>query len=259
MVQHAGKVLTHQFLIRQVWGGGADVHNLRVHVRAAPPEDRAGPAAADPHPDRDRRRLPISPAAIATRARGLPEPSARVPKGTAPMPGSQDWFVRKRNDYDVPLRHCPMDRQSSYSRRRSGIPRRTTVYGRASAVPIDAWGRSNSALESPSGLAIAMIGWISGSFATRSMCWIPLSWARERYCEGNVLRHYTKSPKVNRSGEFGPERSDFRPSRPGPTWEPPRYNPRKTTRNFGRHTSGERVVLGGWRRNGNWGPTLSAP
>jgi two-component system, OmpR family, KDP operon response regulator KdpE len=33
MVQHAGKVLTHQFIIRQVWGGGADVQNLRVHVR----------------------------------------------------------------------------------------------------------------------------------------------------------------------------------------------------------------------------------
>jgi two-component system KDP operon response regulator KdpE len=32
-VQHAGKVLTHQFLIRQVWGGIADVQNLRVHVR----------------------------------------------------------------------------------------------------------------------------------------------------------------------------------------------------------------------------------
>ncbi|GGC81963.1 response regulator transcription factor [Chelatococcus reniformis] len=32
-VQHAGKVLTHQFLIRQVWGGSADVQNLRVHVR----------------------------------------------------------------------------------------------------------------------------------------------------------------------------------------------------------------------------------
>ena len=33
LVRHAGKVLTHQFLIRQVWGGGADVQNLRVHIR----------------------------------------------------------------------------------------------------------------------------------------------------------------------------------------------------------------------------------
>jgi two-component system KDP operon response regulator KdpE len=33
LVQHAGKVLTHQILIRQVWGGYADVQNLRVIVR----------------------------------------------------------------------------------------------------------------------------------------------------------------------------------------------------------------------------------
>jgi two-component system KDP operon response regulator KdpE len=33
LVQHAGKVLTHQFLIRQVWGGAVDVQNLRVLIR----------------------------------------------------------------------------------------------------------------------------------------------------------------------------------------------------------------------------------
>jgi two-component system KDP operon response regulator KdpE len=33
LVQHAGKVLTHQFLIRQVWGGAVDVQNLRVVIR----------------------------------------------------------------------------------------------------------------------------------------------------------------------------------------------------------------------------------
>lgn len=33
LVQHAGKVLTHQLLIRQVWGGVADVQNLRVVIR----------------------------------------------------------------------------------------------------------------------------------------------------------------------------------------------------------------------------------
>jgi len=33
LVQHAGKVLTHQFLIRQVWGGSVDVQNLRVLIR----------------------------------------------------------------------------------------------------------------------------------------------------------------------------------------------------------------------------------
>ncbi|WP_420959847.1 response regulator transcription factor [Brucella sp. IR073] len=33
LVQHAGKVLTHRFLLEQVWGGGADVQYLRVYVR----------------------------------------------------------------------------------------------------------------------------------------------------------------------------------------------------------------------------------
>ena len=33
LVQHAGKVLTHRFIIHQVWGGVAEAQNLRVHVR----------------------------------------------------------------------------------------------------------------------------------------------------------------------------------------------------------------------------------
>ncbi len=33
LVKHAGRVLTHQALMREVWGGSADVQNLRVHVR----------------------------------------------------------------------------------------------------------------------------------------------------------------------------------------------------------------------------------
>lgn len=33
LVQHAGKVLTHAHIIRQVWGGASDVQNLRVHLR----------------------------------------------------------------------------------------------------------------------------------------------------------------------------------------------------------------------------------
>jgi two-component system, OmpR family, KDP operon response regulator KdpE len=33
LVRHAGRVLTHQALLRDVWGGIADVQNLRVHVR----------------------------------------------------------------------------------------------------------------------------------------------------------------------------------------------------------------------------------
>ena len=33
LVQHAGKVLTHQYLLNQVWGGSTDVQYLRVYVR----------------------------------------------------------------------------------------------------------------------------------------------------------------------------------------------------------------------------------
>jgi two-component system KDP operon response regulator KdpE len=33
LVQHAGKVLTHHFLLKQVWGNAADVQYLRVYVR----------------------------------------------------------------------------------------------------------------------------------------------------------------------------------------------------------------------------------
>ena len=32
-VQHAGKVLTHQFLLREVWGDATDSQYLRVYVR----------------------------------------------------------------------------------------------------------------------------------------------------------------------------------------------------------------------------------
>jgi two-component system KDP operon response regulator KdpE len=34
MVAHAGKVLTHKFLLREVWGGETDVQYLRIYVRA---------------------------------------------------------------------------------------------------------------------------------------------------------------------------------------------------------------------------------
>ena len=33
LVQHAGKVVTHAHLLREIWGGGADTQYLRVYVR----------------------------------------------------------------------------------------------------------------------------------------------------------------------------------------------------------------------------------
>jgi len=33
LVAHAGKVLTHKFILREVWGGETDVQYLRIYVR----------------------------------------------------------------------------------------------------------------------------------------------------------------------------------------------------------------------------------
>ena len=34
LVQHAGKVLTHKLILREVWGGDTDVQYLRIYIRA---------------------------------------------------------------------------------------------------------------------------------------------------------------------------------------------------------------------------------
>ena len=34
LVAHAGKVLTHKFILKEVWGGETDVQYLRIYVRA---------------------------------------------------------------------------------------------------------------------------------------------------------------------------------------------------------------------------------
>ena len=33
LVAHAGKVLTHKFILREVWGSEADVQYLRIYIR----------------------------------------------------------------------------------------------------------------------------------------------------------------------------------------------------------------------------------
>jgi two-component system KDP operon response regulator KdpE len=33
LVAHAGKVLTHKFLLREVWGSETDVQYLRIYIR----------------------------------------------------------------------------------------------------------------------------------------------------------------------------------------------------------------------------------
>ena len=43
LVAHAGKVLTHKFLLREVWGGDGDVQYLRIYIRALRQKLEANP------------------------------------------------------------------------------------------------------------------------------------------------------------------------------------------------------------------------
>ncbi len=43
LVAHAGKVLTHRFMLREVWGGDADVQYLRIYIRALRQKIEADP------------------------------------------------------------------------------------------------------------------------------------------------------------------------------------------------------------------------
>jgi two-component system KDP operon response regulator KdpE len=48
-VAHAGKVLTHKFILREVWGSETDVQYLRIYVRTLRQKIEANPGT---HPDR---------------------------------------------------------------------------------------------------------------------------------------------------------------------------------------------------------------
>jgi two-component system, OmpR family, KDP operon response regulator KdpE len=43
LVAHAGKVLTHKFLLREVWGGDGEVQYLRIYIRALRQKIEANP------------------------------------------------------------------------------------------------------------------------------------------------------------------------------------------------------------------------
>jgi two-component system KDP operon response regulator KdpE len=43
LVQHAGKVLTHKFILREVWGGESDVQYLRMYIRTLRQKVEANP------------------------------------------------------------------------------------------------------------------------------------------------------------------------------------------------------------------------
>ena len=56
-MQHAGKVLTHHFLLNEVWAAPSDAQYLRVYVRQLRHKIEPDPGAAPIHPDRDGHRL----------------------------------------------------------------------------------------------------------------------------------------------------------------------------------------------------------
>ena len=43
MVAHAGKVLTHRFMLEEIWGADADVQYLRVYIRGLRQKIEADP------------------------------------------------------------------------------------------------------------------------------------------------------------------------------------------------------------------------
>ena len=104
--------------------------------------------------------------------------------------------------------------------------------------PLQGIGISGPCQDSSLGTAL---GLDSNSFATQRVCRNPIWLPRKRSNENSRLRHPTKSPKVNRSGEYRPGENGFRPYRHGRSGEPPRYNPRKQREISPTRTSGERV------------------
>ena len=64
LVQHAGKVLTHRFLLQELWDELTDAQYLRVYVPPAHAEDRGQSRATAIRADRDRHRLPAARAGL---------------------------------------------------------------------------------------------------------------------------------------------------------------------------------------------------
>ena len=57
LVQHAGKVLTHKFLLGELWDGATDAQYLRVYVRQLRQKIETDPEQPQIHSHRNRHRL----------------------------------------------------------------------------------------------------------------------------------------------------------------------------------------------------------
>ena len=90
LVAHAGKVLTHKFILREVWGGETDVQYLRVYIRALRQKTRSRSRAAAAYPDRDGRRLSAARAGLGRGAK------RRLSLSFASFPRKRESQGRKR-------------------------------------------------------------------------------------------------------------------------------------------------------------------
>ena len=64
LVQHAGKVLTHKFLLGELWGNLTDAQYLRVYVRQLRQKIESRSRAAALYSHRDRHRLSVARAGL---------------------------------------------------------------------------------------------------------------------------------------------------------------------------------------------------
>ena len=71
LVQHAGKVLTHKFLLGELWDDLTDAQYLRVYVRQLRQKIEADPERPHYHSDRNRHRLSPARAGLKRRSRAL--------------------------------------------------------------------------------------------------------------------------------------------------------------------------------------------
>lgn len=69
LVAHAGKVLTHRFILREVWGGETDVQYLRIYVRALRQKLEANP---------ERPQLIMTETGVGYRLRAADEPASQA-------------------------------------------------------------------------------------------------------------------------------------------------------------------------------------
>ena len=60
LIAHAGKVLTHKFILKEVWGGETDVQYLRIYIRTLRQKLEADPEQPRLIHDRAGRRLSVA-------------------------------------------------------------------------------------------------------------------------------------------------------------------------------------------------------